>query len=114
MIPVWFTYLIAISPVPDDTSWMPWMLGIFGGVISVLFLILVSLVRTGFSDQKTEVKELRDNIKEEIKEIRKDLYGLDARVQVIEAGTDKDELARHIVTVLRAGGSGGFNIDDFK
>jgi len=84
-------------------DWMPWMLGIFGAIISALFIILISTARNGFSELKEEVKEMKG--------IQNDH---ETRLQLVEASTNTEDIARHIVTILRAGGSGGFDINDFK
>jgi len=86
-----------------DMDWMPWMLGIFGAIISALFIILISTARNGFSELKDKVDHIDSKVNDH-----------ETRIQLVEAHTDSEAIARKIVTILRASGSGGFDINDFK
>lgn len=82
---------------------MPYMLGIFGTIITALFAILVSMAKAGFAEVRADVKEVKQVIGNH-----------ETRLQLVEAQTDTEEIARYMITILRASGNGNFDIKDFK
>lgn len=103
MIPTFFPLLSTAQMPITDMDWMPWMLGIFGAIISALFIILISTARNGFAKLEVKVDKAHDKINEH-----------ETRLQLVEVRTDSKEIANEILTILRASGSGGFDIEDFK
>jgi len=103
MIPTLFPLLASAQTPMTDMDWMPWMLGIFGTIIAALFVILISMSRQGFAKLERKVDHIDGKVNEH-----------ETRLQLVEAKTDSEDIARHILTMLRAGGSGGFDINDFK
>ncbi len=82
---------------------MPYMLGIFGTIITVLFAILVNMAKAGFAEVRADVKEVKQIVGNH-----------ETRLQLVEAQTDTEEIAKHMIDILRASGSGNFDIRDFK